>query len=865
MEKPQVEKLIKTSIEKQPKKFIPFKQLEQRGFSRRKCNVCGKNFWSTSERDVCGDVSCVGHYSFLDSRITNIKLSQENIWKRFSKMFRGTGHKEIERYPVVARWRDDIFFVEAAIDDFAPYVINGVAEPPANPLIVPQICLRFNDINNVGLTGRHLTSFIMAEQAAFNTKTKRTYFDSEAIVYIYDWLTRGLGIDKNELVFNEDAWVGAGYAGNSLEFFAGGLELGNQVYMRYSVDYNGLKDLKTKTIDMGAGLNRWAWISQGTPTVYEAVFPKVIDFIKNKVSIDYPEARLKKVYKVLGQSDFEVTDLKSVIKGISKEIGDMAGIIKMIKDMRAVYAIADHTRTLLVAMHDGALPSNVGGGYNLRNIFRRSLDLINESGWKLDLNDVIEEHKKEFGSWFKELKEYDASDIIKKEIERYKDFKVRTNKTVSSIIKGGSVSEEEMLKLYSSNGITIDDIRHEAELSGIDIALPNAFYTKINKHEFDGPKKLKLDTSKLAATKKLFYDENLHSTEAKIIKKFGDDAVVLDRTIFYPEMGGQKPDHGYIDDAKVVDVQKQEDVIIHSLETAIKKGEGKLVKLRLDVDRRELLRRHHTATHIINQACRRVLGDFVYQNGAEKDVDKAHLDITYYDNLTDAQIKAIEHMANDIVAKNLEMTVSMVDRTEAEKRYGMSIYQGGAVPSAKLRIVQIKDYDVEACGGLHCHRTGDVGVIKIVKTERIQDGVVRLVFMAYKPAINFIEDQEKIIRELSNVWGVGQNDVVETAQRFFSGWKRYKDLYEKSEEERLYLSIESKLNEQNIEVTTTFEKSNDLIRILSKVKPKLQNRSLAILSANVAIGYPNSEYVKSRLAKKYKNIIEKPDFIIASI
>ena len=137
--------------------------------------------------------------------------------------------------------------------------------------------------------------------------------------------------------------------------------------------------------------------------------------------------------------------------------------------------------------------------------------------------------------------------------------------------------------------------------------------------------------------------------------------------------------------------------------------------------------------------------------------------------------------------------------------------------------------------------------------------------MAYKPAINFIEDQEKIIRELSNVWGVGQNDVVETAQRFFSGWKRYKDLYEKSEEERLYLSIESKLNEQNIEVTTTFEKSNDLIRILSKVKPKLQNRSLAILSANVAIGYPNSEYVKSRLAKKYKNIIEKPDFIIASI
>jgi len=353
VEKEKIKQEILTRIENETEKFFPVKSLKKLGFKRYKCKICGKNFWSVIPRDICGDTECIGGYTFLDKRMTSKKLSYKQAWETFSKIFKKFGHTEIKRYPVVARWRDDIYFVEAAIDDFAPYVLKGVINPPANPLTIPQICLRFNDIKNVGMTGRHLTSFIMAEEAAFNSKKMKTYFDSEAIVYIYEFLINGLGIKRDELTFIEDAWVGAGYAGNSLEFFAGGLELGNQVYMRFLIDNDRLVDMDTKTIDMGAGLERWAWISQMTPTIYESAFPSTIEFIKKRVGIDYDYNFLKEAYKELGKYDFEEGDKDKIIKTVSNKLNiDTNKFKDMIERISAVYKIADYSRTLLIAIHD---------------------------------------------------------------------------------------------------------------------------------------------------------------------------------------------------------------------------------------------------------------------------------------------------------------------------------------------------------------------------------------------------------------------------------------------------------------------------------------------------------------------------------
>ncbi len=858
MDKAQAKKEIYERLKKNPEKLVPFSTLAKLGFKRQQCSSCHKMFWAVTQRDLCGDVECLKDYTFFDRKIAKSSKDYRGIWQDFSRMFAKSGHKEIKRYPVVARWRDDIYFVEAAIDDFAPYVIQEKAEAPANPLVVPQICLRFNDIENVGLSGRHLTSFIMAEEAAFNTRKKKTYFDKEAIGYIYKWLVDGLKIERNELTFVEDAWVGAGYAGNSLEFFAGGLELGNQVYMRYLITEDGLKELSSKTIDMGAGLERWAWISKNTPTIYEATFPEVIKYIKSKAKVDYSDELLKKVYKFSGMLDFESSTIDDAADYVSKNTSlPKDKVRKILDDMRAVYSIADHTRTLLIAIHDSSLPSNVGGGYNLRNILRRSLIMLDEKKWDINLNDVIEMHKKEFGSWFTELKDIDVSQIINKEKERYYDFMKRTAKTMAYLLKKQSISTDELRKLYESEGITPEDIRLEAENAGIKIYIPPNFekasnYTAAKKEE-------PLDVQGIKKTEKLFYNEKLLTTKAKIIKLLGLRQLILDRTIFYPEMGGQKPDLGMIDGVNVLDVKVFDDIIVHYLEKDIKKKAGGQVELKVDSNRRELLRRHHTATHIINQAARIVLGDFVYQNGAEKDVDKAHLDITYFEKLTDAQIKKIEEIANETVANNLPITVKLMDRTSAETKYGMRIYQGGSVPNSTLRIVSIEGYDTEACGGLHCHMTGDVGLIKIIKSERIQDGVVRLVFKAYKPALEYIQGLEDTVKDLMSLWGVKQEEVYRTAERFFSEAKSNRELYKKSEQERIS-TILGQTTAKEIDGVLQIETKLNELGFFSALISKY-TKPIVIFGESIGLGKPKNDKIKELLSKRYKVIADKNDFV----
>ena len=864
MEKEEVRAMIQKRMESNPDSLFPVSSLKELGFKRYKCKVCGKMFWSSVERDVCGDVDCTGEYTFLSKPLTNTKLSYKEVWDRFSAIFQGFGHTEIKRYPVVARWRDDIYFVEAAIDDFAPYVIAGAVDPPANPLVVPQICLRFNDIENVGLSGRHLTSFIMAEEAAFNTNEKKTYFDKEAIVYIYKWLTEGLRLKKDDITFIEDVWIGAGYAGNCLEYFAGGLELGNQVYMRYLIEENGLKEMDTKTVDMGGGLERWAWVSQRTPTIYEATFERVVNFIEEKVGVKYDKGILGGIYDHLGRIEVDRKNIDATLEEIAKKLKiDSGEVKKIVSDMQAIYSIADHTRTVLVSVHDGALPSNVGGGYNLRTLIRRSLGFIKKKNWELDLNEVIEKHMEEFGSWFTELRDYDIRDIINKEIERYGEFERRNYMLINQIIERGKIDEKEADTYYKSYGISLSDIALQAEMAGKTVVMPHDLLENNTVKKSTPNVSKKYDITGLDRTIELFYDSSLTKATARIVRKIDETHVILDRTIFYPERGGQKADHGYINGVKVLDAQEYDRVIIHSLEKKIDAKEGEDVEMEVDTERREILRRHHTATHIINQSCRRVLGGFVYQNGTEKDVDKVHIDITYYDRLSEEQVDKIEDLANETVAKNMEISTEILSKTDAEKRYGMSIYQGGAIPSAKLRIVRIDDFDTQACGGLHCERTGDVGVIKIVKTERIQDGIVRIWFLAYKPAIAYIRKLKNTVDSLRTLWGVGEDEVYKTAERIFSDFKHYKSNYEKSESERLKLILLTNKSKGYSSFKTTLQNVGQVIAIVKDAaKEKSDLKAIVYMERN-AVAFPSHSDAKSELERKYKKVIDKEGFLIA--
>ncbi|MCW1312329.1 MAG: hypothetical protein OH338_02780, partial [Candidatus Parvarchaeota archaeon] len=289
--------------------------------------------------------------------------------------------------------------------------------------------------------------------------------------------------------------------------------------------------------------------------------------------------------------------------------------------------------------------------------------------------------------------------------------------------------------------------------------------------------------------------------------------------------------------------------------------ENQEVEMEIDSERRELLRRHHTATHIINQACRRVLGEFVYQNGAEKDVDQAHLDITYFDRLNEEQVNKIERLANEVVSDNMKIKATIIPRERAESKYGMSIYQGGVVPNANIRIVKIDDYDVEACGGLHCNNTGEVGLIKIVKTERIQDGVVRIVFKAYKPALEYIEKNESVLQGLSKMWGVNSDEINRTAERIFNDYKRYKGRFEESEFSRIKEIIQSK---DDCEIETKLEEFGVVINYIFTNLTGLKSKNIIIKGDKIGIAFPNNQKNMENIKTTYPSVRTKGEIIIGS-
>ncbi len=183
--------------------------------------------------------------------------------------------------------------------------------------------------------------------------------------------------------------------------------------------------------------------------------------------------------------------------------------------------------------------------------------------------------------------------------------------------------------------------------------------------------------------------------------------------------------------------------------------------------------RHHTATHIVNDAAKKVLGSHIWQSGAQKSEERARIDLSHFKRITNDELKQIELIANRTVMANIPVEISWMDRTEAEQKYGFVLYQGGVPPGKQIRILKVGD-DVEACGGTHVNNTGLIGPIKIIKTERIQDGVERLEYAAGDAAVLYIQKREELLHQSSNELKVTPEHLPETVQRFFTEWKQLK-------------------------------------------------------------------------------------------
>ena len=260
--------------------------------------------------------------------------------------------------------------------------------------------------------------------------------------------------------------------------------------------------------------------------------------------------------------------------------------------------------------------------------------------------------------------------------------------------------------------------------------------------------------------------------------------VILDRSGFYPEGGGQVGDTGTLGETKVKNTVKEAGVVLHEVKDSSGFKKGQKAKGKVDIDRRKQISRHHTAVHVLNAACREVLGSHVWQGGSGKDEHKAHLDITHYKRITEEEARKIELLTNEYIMLNKPITVEVMARNDAEKKYGFGLYQGGAVPGKEIRVVIVEGIDAEACGGTHemLKTTGEIGAFKIVKVEGVQDGIERITFKAGTEAIKYMQEKEGVLRKAAEIVSVSDNELPQTVERFFSEWKAQKREIEKLKE-----------------------------------------------------------------------------------
>ncbi len=773
------------------------------GFHRNQCDHCERHFWTRdADRVDCGEPPCAT-YDFIDDPGFAESYTLEEMREAFLSFFEERGHERIDPYPVAAnRWRDDVLLTQASIYDFQPHVTSGDAPPPANPLVVSQPCIRMGDIDNVGRTGRHTMAFEMGGHHAFNADENGEYayageiYWKERTVELCDDFLAHLGADLDDVTYIEDLWVGGGNAGPCFEGIYKGLELSTLVFMAMEQDPDGEFELKDgnryawmdrRVVDTGYGIERWTWMSQGTPTVYEAIYPDMIAFLTDQAGIEMDEEDARIVHRasvLAGQLDAdEVADVDTAREEIAAAIDvDVARLRDLMEPLERCYAIADHCRTLAYMFGDGIVPSNVGSGYLARMVLRRTKRLVDTVGIDAPLDELVDMQAERLDYQNRDT----IREIVRGEVEKYRETLERGGRRVRATAeeyaeRNEPIPTDVLIELYDSHGIHPDMVEEIAADSGANVDIPPNFYALVAERHDDAVAAAATAAEQdrfddLPETEPLYYDDpyatSFEAVIIDVLEREDDWAVVLDQTLFYPEGGGQPADHGTLSTedrtVRVLDVQKHGEVIVHT--TDEDPGKGEFVRGKIDVTRRQRLMAHHTATHIVGYAARQILGEHIRQAGAQKGTDSARLDVTHYERIDRETAKRIEQRANAVVRDNVRVESAWPHRNEAEAEYGFDLYQGGIPPGEHIRTITIAD-DVQACGGTHVGRTGNVGLITIERTERIQDGIERLTFAAGDAAIDAMQERYDLLAEAAAVLDVSPEEVPATAERFFEDWK----------------------------------------------------------------------------------------------
>lgn len=839
-------------------------------FSRKQCPKCGKLFWTRdSERITCGDAPC-DPYSFISNPVFKKNYNLAEMREYYLKFFEDRGHTRMHRYPVVARWRDDIYLTIASIADFQPFVTSGEVKPPYNPLTISQPCIRLSDLDAVGRSGRHLTTFEMMAHHAFNGPDNEIYWKDKTLS-LCDELLNSLGVDPMAVTYKEEPWAGGGNAGPCVETLIGGLEVATLVFMNLEQNNNGSIEIKGEKyqkmdnyiVDTGYGLERFVWASQGSPTIYDAIFPNIVGELMDLAGIEHklenPEYAniLAQNAKFAGLMDVsEKSNLLELRKQVAQSIGTTSEKLSSIMEpVENVYAITDHSRCLTFMLGDGVIPSNVKAGYLARLVLRRTLRMMQDLNININLSEIVEMHIKNLPEYSEFAERFDViEDILHHEEIKFKDTLERGRRMISKSAQQYQKSKqkiplEEIIEMYDTHGIPPEISRDVAKEEGVEVDLPDNFYSLVaDSHSKAEQKEEKIfpfaaRAAKLPPTKRLFYDEPTRMEFEAVVLDLFDNCIICDSTLFYPEGGGQPADHGQfiLEDSvlKVIDVQIVNGVVVHCIEPReheLHLRKGDMIRGKVNKERRMAHASHHTATHIVNDAARTVLGDHIWQAGAQKTETYARLDITHYKRITKEQLNQIELLANQTVMENQRVTAEWLERNEAEKKYGFSLYQGGVPRGNMIRVLKVAG-DIEACAGTHCTSTGLVGPIKMLKTERVQDGVERIEYAAGMAAVRAMQESDYYLTQASETLRVLPSQLPVTIDRFFNEWKELKKENVRFKEELAHLRVVQMLDQAlsigNIKLVIQNIENADMEELVKIAGELIQNENvISILISN---------------------------------
>ncbi len=820
-------------------------------------------------------------------------MKTDDLREKFLIFFKNKGHKVFPSDSLVPA-DPSVLFTSAGMNQFKPYFLGEKKD--VKRATSCQKCLRTDDLDKVGKTAYHHTFFEMLGNFSFGD-----YFKKEAIEFAWEFLIRELNLKADDLwvsvyIEDEEAYkIWRDFIGVSTEkivklgmdknfwpanaptqgpdgpcgpcseiFFDKGkdygckkencspacecgrfVEIWNLVFTQYNRKGDKLEPLRQKNIDTGMGLERMSSVLQGKSTNFEIdIILPVVEFVKELLSM------------------------------------------KDASYISFVNAIVDHVRAATFAIADGVFPSNEERGYIVRKLIRKASYygfMLNKK--KPFLYKVVplcaEFMKKPYPDVY-EKKEMIASIVLTEE-ERFLNT-LKTGRDRFFVVakeakaKDGIIKGEEIFKLYDTYGFPLEIVKELASSSGLKI--DEAGFLRLLEQQRRISKERSKFSEGIFQTKDICVDYSTEfigydtfSAEVEVVKIFKETeevdslkedeegTLILKKTIFYPEGGGQLCDKGVIDTFcgkfYVEYVYKVGETIFHKgkvKEGSISVGEAKAV---IDEGRRRGLMRAHTATHLLQAALRRILGEHVIQQGSLVDVDRLRFDFTHFQSLSESEIKKIESMVNEFILRKDKVEKKIVSFQQAKEEKALAFFDEKY--RDYVRMVSIGDYSKELCGGTHVDNTSEIGSFYIVSESSISSGIRRIEaivgILAYEKAYLY----KQSIKSISSLLKVKEDEVFKKVKGLLEELKKEKEIIEGLKRKIASLEAEGFIS-QNLEkindVNFIFLELDKDLGYLRKLADEIRNK----LSYSIVFFITSCEEKKRFVMAATSDVVKNKNF-----